>query len=78
MCQRLRIGMRGNIYESEVIFSSANLYSLRALIIVRTGWSDQFSLEENSTINKTHTATSVNSKIVYTAVMGFGKISRRD
>ena len=61
MCQRLRIGMRGNIYESEVIFSSANLYSLRALIIVRTGWSDQFSLEENSTINKTDPAISVYS-----------------
>ena len=61
MCKRLRIGIRGNIYESGGIFSSANLYSLRALIIVRTSWSDQFSLEENSTINKTDPAISVYS-----------------
>ena len=73
MCKRLRIGIRGNIYESGGIFSRANLYSLRALTIVRTRWSDQFRLEENSTINKNHPAISVYSWIVYTAVMGFGK-----
>ena len=61
MCKRLRIGIRGNIYESGGISFSANLYSQRALIIVRTGWSDQFRLEENSTINEDHPAISVYS-----------------
>ena len=60
-CKRLRIGIRGNICESRGIFFSANLYSLRALIVVRTGWSDQFRLEENSTINEDHPAISVYS-----------------
>ena len=59
MGKRLRI--RGNMYKSGGISSSANLCSPRALIIVRTGWSDQFSLEENSTINKDYPAISVYS-----------------
>ena len=58
-CKRLRIGIRGNICESGGISSSANLYSLRALIIVTTSWSDQFSLEENFSVNKNHPAISV-------------------